>query len=71
MSFLKRKKQPEAVSAPPAVPHVKPSFSEYPKWVKGVVVDNAAEEKALLDGTAILSEVYSAAGITRRVVGRK
>lgn len=27
-------------------------FIEFPKWVEGVVCENAAEEKAVLDGTA-------------------
>lgn len=35
---------------------------EYPKWVKGVVVQNRDEEEAVLDGRAEYDVIVSAAG---------
>ena len=39
-------------------------YVEYPKWVKGVVVKNADEEEAVLDGTAEFRVTKSAMGDT-------
>lgn len=40
---------------------------EYPKWVKGVVVQNRDEEDAVLDGRAVFKVTASAAGETREL----
>jgi hypothetical protein len=44
-----------------------PDPNEYPKWVKGVVVDNAQQEAKVRDGSAVFSEVVSAEGTVRKV----
>ena len=37
---------------------------EYPKWVGGVVCQNADEEFAVKEGRAVLNEVHSAYGVS-------
>lgn len=44
-------------------------MDEYPKWVGGVVVKNAEEEEAVMEGRAILEEVKRAEGSEFRIVG--
>ena len=43
----------------------------YPKWLPehGLVVQNEAEERAVIDGTAIITEVVSAFGSTYVISG--
>lgn len=48
-------------------------FQEYPKWLAefGLVVQNADEERAVIEGRAIFEELRSAEGTTKTVVGIK
>lgn len=42
---------------------------EFPKWVRGVVVETREEEEAVLDGRAEYRVTKSAAGETRELSG--
>jgi hypothetical protein len=56
--IVEAKKQIEALHHP---------FQEFPKMVKGLTVDTPEQEKAVLDGSAVIEEVQSAAGSQRTV----
>lgn len=42
---------------------------EYPKWVRGVVVDNAEQESAVLEGRATFEVIKSAQGDIKTLAG--
>lgn len=47
-------------------------YQEFPKWVNGIVVDNAEHQKAVLDGTAIIeTTLLYQGGSDRKVTGIK